>query len=281
MNIKSYFRLNHLAILCGCVLSFTLGCSNSESDSALKKSDDTTPSKSESSSDASAVIDEDITNENISFSGSTKVQIRKYQELIAKRQDELNFLRNSEDKLSKLILLDSNKACFLSENISSLEIKIGGGRAPDRDHGRKSDKRSSQGNPDNLVINFGNDITLSVDGNGFFDSKKHTTGDLASKKVADLSKISFQKNGIKYSNKRVCERNGGFLGIGSSEKCRYEISEENIWSLSEVEIKVNGVIIYKRGDISHDFDGTASEWKDSNLKSNTEYIKMLGKDDCA
>ena len=157
-----------------------------------------------------------------------------------------------------------------------------GDASPDRDHGVKSNKKSSKGNPDDIVIEFGEGMTISLGGNGFFSNKKHSTGKLSSRKVADISRIKFIKDGIKYENKRVCEKSGGFLGIGASEKCKYEIIEENIWFLSEVKIKVNGVLMYDKGGIGKDFDGDKAEWKDENIKNNEEaYIEMLTKVDCS
>ena len=218
--------------------------------------------------------------ESPSISGDVKSQIKQYQGLIAERNAELNFLRNSEDKLSKMILLQSARGCMLSQNIDSLEIRIGGSRQPDREAGKRSNKKSSEGNPDDIVVDFGNGMTVSMNGNGFFDNRKHTTGSLSSRKVADISRIKFEKDGIKYSNDRRCKKSGGFLGIGASEKCEYEYTEENIWFLSEVKISVNGVLIYDQGGIDKTFDGRRAEWKDDNMKNNRAYIEMLSKVSC-
>ena len=215
-----------------------------------------------------------------SIKGDTKTQIKAYQALIAERNAELNFLRNSEDKLSKMILLSSARGCMLSQNINNLEIEIGGGRQPDREHGKGSKKRSSKGNPDDIVLDLGNGITVSIDGNGFFGNRRHSTGSIISRKVADISRVKFKKDGIKYSNKRRCKKEGGFLGIGAKEKCEYEYTEENIWFMSEVKIKVNGTLIYDKGGVDRTFDGDKAEWEDNNIKNNRAYVEMLSKVDC-
>jgi hypothetical protein len=221
-----------------------------------------------------------LTDENATFSGSIEEQIKKYQQVISERNIELDYLRNSEDKLSKMILLNGSRGCMLDKKIENLEISIGGGNQPDRDHGTKSDKKSSKGNPDEIVIEFAPGISVSTGGNGFFSNKNHSTGSLSSYRLADIAYVKFLKDGIKYDNKRVCKKVGGFLGIGAREECKYEVVEKNLWFLSEVKIKVNGTLIYDRGSINHDFDGDRSEWKDNNLKENRAYIEMLSKVSC-
>lgn len=225
--------------------------------------------------------DPELINENISFGGSTKQQIIKYRELIGRRDAELSFLRNSEDKLAKLMLLNSARGCMLSQNIDQLEIRIGGGIAPDRNIGRKSDKRKNSGNPDDIEVRFGNDISLSINGNGLFKDNKYVTGDLSNYKIADLAKVEFRKDGTKYLNERVCKKKSGFLGIGSSESCKYEIDETNRWKLNEVKLIVNGVTIYETGglDILFGSDGEDS-WEEKSFKENRAYIEMLKKIDC-
>ena len=227
-----------------------------------------------------AGVDARLADENIKFSGDAKTQIKKYQDLIAQRSPELSFLRNSEDKLSKMILLNSERGCMLSQNIKSIELSIGGGVQGSRDRGRHGDQKSSKGSPDDIVVEFGSGMSITMDGNGFFRNKNHSTDRLSSYKIADLDKVKFIKDGIKYSNKRHCRRVGGFLGIGSREECEYEVKEENIWFLSDLNIKVNGVLMYDKGGINKTFDGNRSEWEDGNIKSNRAYIEMLGKVDC-
>ena len=107
----------HLAILAASAL--ILGC-------ASEQVPDLSRAKTQAAS-GDAMLSK-FGNESPKIDGDIKSQIKQYQELIAERNLELDFLKNSEDKLSKMILLQASRGCMLEQNINNLEIEIGGGR---------------------------------------------------------------------------------------------------------------------------------------------------------
>lgn len=269
--MKKVIKIFYLTSLLGLI-----SCAG-ESPSGLKKA--STVKKNSTSGDAtsSTDLDKNLTNEDITFSGSKKEQIKQYQNLITERSSELNFLRNSEDKLSKLILQTNNRGCMLSKNIDSLEIEIGGGVQDKKNiDDRKRSEKENEGSPDDIVITLGSGMTLTFDGNGLFKNKRVTTDKLSGYKVADISMVSFVKDGEKYENDKYKEKEN----FVSREVTYYRVYELNRWSLQEVRLKVNGVTIYDKGGIDQMFEGGRDEFKDSNIKSNRAYINMLSKVDC-
>ena len=250
-------------------LSLAISCNEGKPRSSDASSD---LSKSESSSI--------LTDENPNFTGTIEEKIKKYQAVISERNPELNFLRNSEDKLSKMILLNSARGCMLEKKLESLEISIGGDKQPDRSWGKRKRRMPSTGNPDEIVVEFAPGISMALGGNGLFKNKNHSSGSLSSHRVADLAYVKFKKSGRKFENKRKCRTESSWFGFNKREKCEYEIDETNIWYLNEVKIKANGTLIYDRGSVNHTFDQDPSEWKDGQLKENRAYIEMLSKIDC-
>ena len=141
--------------------------------------------------------------------------------------------------------------CMLSKKISSLQLEIGGTiSSPKRVKKKTSSRRNDKGRPNELTLILGDNMTISINGNGLFSNKNFTSDRLSNYSIADISRFELIKDGIKYSHKnRKCEKKRRVFWDWGKKVCKHDIYEENIWSLNELRIKVNGQLIYNKGGI--------------------------------
>lgn len=208
-----------------------------------------------------------------------KGKIKKIQEEIAGRREELSKQRNTEDKLTKYLSVDNSRGCFLQEPIRSLEILVNGNLPGPRSLGT-GNAMKDQGDADKVAFKLGNDITITSDVGIMRPNGTISNNSFSGKKVADIEDLTIEKMGSKFFNDRKCHQSCSLFVICKSS-CKTQISELNSFSLSSIEVKINDKTIYKNDSVGKSFTFGDRILVLKDLKNRPEYLDALAIQDCA
>lgn len=200
-----------------------------------------------------------------------KTSIEKETQIL---ETDLSRHRDLSDQFLREIQGQSAKGCLLSQKIETFEILISGSHEKPKEESKSSTKKDSLGNPSQINFEFGNNIVYShADEEAlplFATSGKITVGDFVGKYLGDLEYIKIEKNGIGYQS--VYE---------NYQNKRYIISETNRYSLKEVSLKVNGVIVYQKTlPLGFVFEKGNLMWVDNGFRENNAFIQSTTNTSC-
>ncbi|MEI8027824.1 MAG: hypothetical protein WCI18_15855 [Pseudomonadota bacterium] len=211
--------------------------------------------------------------------GSLRSEITKLQGEIKIRSAELAKSRNTEDKLTKYLTIDSSRGCFVEQPLKSIEILVDGNLPGPRSLGY-GDARKDDGDSSKIAFEFGNDITITSDIGIMKNKGSITSTEFSSKKVADISQISVKKMGTKFFNDRQCHQSCSVF-VFCKSSCKTAISELNTFALNSLEIKINGQTFYKNRNIGESFTFGNRNLELGDYKNRAEYLDVLAIQDCA
>jgi len=212
--------------------------------------------------------------------GALRAEISKLQGEIKLRSAELAKSRNTEDKLTKYLTIDSNRGCFLQQPIKSIEVLVSGNLPGPRSLGI-GNNREDDGDSSKIAFEFGSDITITADIGIMKANGTITSTEFSTKKVADISKISVKKRGAKFFNNRRCRQNSSWFGFKRTTKCETDVSELNTSVLNSLEVKINGKSFYKNSNIVKSFTFGDRSLDLQGIKNRNEYLDILAIQDCA
>lgn len=210
---------------------------------------------------------------------SLRSEITKLQREIKIRSAELAKLRNTEDKLTKYLTVDSRRGCFVQQPLKSIEILVDGNLPGPRSLGF-GDGRNDDGDSSKIAFELGNDITITSDIGIMKTKGSITSTEFSSKKVADISQIFVKKMGAKFFNDRQCHQSCS-LFVFCRTTCKTAISELNTSALHSLEIKINGKTFYKNSNIGKSFTFSDRTLELGDYKNRAEYLDVLAIQDCA
>ncbi len=211
--------------------------------------------------------------------GSMRAEIAKLQGEIKLRSAELAKARNTEDKLTKYLTIDSSRGCFLQQPLKSIEILVDGNLPGPKSLGYGAG-RTDDGDSSKIAFEFGNDITITSDIGIMKDNGSITSTEFSLKKVADISQISVKKMGAKFFNDRKCHQSCSVF-VFCKSTCKTAISELNTSALNSLEVKINGKTFYKNSNIGKSFTFGDRNLELSDYKNRAEYLDVLAIQDCA
>ena len=208
-----------------------------------------------------------------------KGKIKKLQDEIAGRREELAKQRNTEDKLTKYLSVDNSRGCFLQEPIKSLEIIVNGNLPGPRSLGTGNAMRD-EGDANKVSFKLGNDITITSDVGIMRSNGTASNNTFSNKKVADIEQLTVEKMGSKFFNDRKCHQSCSLFVICKTS-CTTQISELNSFSLSSIEVKINEKTLYKNDNVGKSFTFGDRTLVLKDLKNRPEYLDLLAIQDCA
>ena len=220
---------------------------------------------------------------NPTESGEKAQLINEIFEARANIQTRLPVLEREQDRLYKLTneLTDDNSyGCHYREKINSVQLVVDGSENPLVHMGTFSNSVPEPvgGSPTALEFRLGG-LSFSVDPATKILGGSHFEVDADFSKLqlamGAIEYLSVKKLGISYNQERRCKQN--FIIM---EKCNWQVSEEHVYYINGIQLIVNGLLVYKRDGLDWKFDRKRQIWEDSSLRSNSNWISVMLRNDC-
>ena len=211
--------------------------------------------------------------------------------LIASSESELNVERTRySDFLSELQTTDQ-AGCRLSQEISSLSIRLYGSIIPQEVIQYNSPSamtfKTKSADCMNLSINLGTGMSWSIDqdsqailGSAAPEFLPDITG--VGLTFADIKKVSLKRPGICIENQQIAVSDTVLGFIKTGVDYNYNVFEQNIFNITGVTIKANDLIVYENNELSITFDRKHSDlsWEDPLFEQNQKWLEMLQNEEC-
>lgn len=219
--------------------------------------------------------------------GSLISQIRGIRKQIEDRmvilEDEKNRLARLSNELKPEILV----GCHANEPIKDLQIIIQGSKLNRKlieSELREAMDSPKGGNPSELAIELGSavNITRDLSKENILDASEGVRVVLEDVAVSNIQYLRISKKGVDYDNERG--QMSGILGFGG--KIYFDVYENWAISLTSIEIRANGFLIYSNPNLNLLFasarykGGARLEWTEPNFRANEHWVALMQRTDC-
>lgn len=198
---------------------------------------------------------------------------------LAEAGEQLTRERDREGKLTRELTDLNTLGCWGNAKISKMEIRINGAHL---EHGRTWESQQPvQSAPNSAQVGFTfgsgiaytnpNEETLAL----FAANGKYLTEAFKERRTADVEFIRIEKGGMGVDSVKHCWKEWLVL-----QRCRWQHEEINVYRLDDLEIEINGQLLYQKQGISFTFDGEHLVWEDRNLSLNPAYQTLMARTDC-
>lgn len=297
-KMKSLFHPHlWMPVLFGLSLCFLTACEGNKSGSSKSSGSAADGSASDTSKSESDVNSQDIGS--VSYVDSPLVdKFLKLVSEISARAPKLNRERDRRGKLRLALGSQLGVGCMQDVKVKSLEVIIEGQKMGDADitpyyrgpanpsegTGRTVFEFSFGDGTFSKALTFTNEETR----NALFSvgTRKSWVPESQDYLVGQIQRIKIKKLSGSFHTKDLCD-GGSFV---SSCTNKQQIIEQERYYLSSLKVKINGELIYDRGNISHLFSsyGTQQDsysslgfgWSDDHININEAYVRMKQRDDC-
>lgn len=217
---------------------------------------------------------------NVEISTLSKAQIQEQINVII---PQIQRERSRKMALETEVGVKVNGGCWASMPINKFEVLLDGVHLPDSAVEKTGSEKGNVGNALSYNFMFGETLKFSNASEGqvslFRPGGRYVSNDFADWNIGSINFIKIVKGGTSYSSierSKNCGIIGAVFGCGRE----WHNSETNITSLSNLTIKVNDQVLYKREVINHTFDRDHLEWQDMNLTRNPAYLGLMLRTDC-
>ncbi|MBP6217364.1 MAG: hypothetical protein KA436_02115 [Oligoflexales bacterium] len=220
------------------------------------------------------------------FSGQKNaliINITKIKKKISDRQAGLEDARNRLLKLTAELTPDSLFGCYANQPIQTLRIELDGRPLPARNLAKSfKDPFSSTGNPLDSKIELGSAVSVNI--NSLQHVGGYWEGPVPNTLISNIEYLKITKGGIGYRSDQTCTSQ-----LILAETCSYKVQEENMYSLTGITVKVNGIIIYSNKNLDLIFGDDQNQYKDPRsimtwsaptFRSNENWVKLMQRTDC-
>lgn len=198
-------------------------------------------------------------------------------------EDEKNRLARLGNELKPEILL----GCHANEPIKDLQIIVNGSQLPRKliASALKDELDSPlSGNPAELSIELGSavNITRDLSKENILDASEGTREILEEVVISNIQYLRITKKGVDFDNERG--QTSGILGFGG--KIYFDVYENWALSLTSIEIRVNGFLIYKNPNLNILLASTRYDkkarliWTEEDFRANEHWITLMQRTDC-
>ena len=217
---------------------------------------------------------------------------------ITARSAELNRERDRRGKLRLALGASVGEGCMQDVIVKTLEVIVEGAKLGDIDvssHYEGKDLPPSSTGQSTFEFSFG-DTTFSSVLTFTNNESSHNLFSAGTRKtwiparsdftIGEIQRLKIKKLNAAYQVTDLCEGGKAFSACKNINK----VSEVDRYHLSGLKIKVNGELIYDRGNIGHTFAGHlypeekaksfSLGFSDDHLNINEAYVKMKQRDDC-